>query len=1167
MDSWAQRVQQLQQALGERILVLDGAMGTAIQGLDLAAEDFGGEALEGCNENLVLTLPDAVRTIHEDYLRAGADIIETDSFGGTRIVLAEYDLEGKVYDINFAAARLAREAADKVGSAERPRFVAGSMGPGTKSISVTENVTFAQVRSAYEEQTIPLIEGGVDLLFVETQQDTLNVKATLFGIDDAFEKLGRTIPIVLSVSIESWGTMLGGQPVDAVYAAVAHRDLLAIGLNCATGPDFMTDHLRTLAEISRFPISCFPNAGLPDEEGNYNELPDGLAAKVERFCAEGWINIIGGCCGTTAEHIRRIAEIAKKYPPRRAASAPVSIVSGLEALVIDEDTRPIIVGERTNVLGSRKFKRLVAEGKIEEASEVGRQQVRRGAHILDVCLQDPDRDELGDVTRFLETQVKKVKVPIMIDTTDAAVTEQALQRTQGKSLINSINLEDGEERFELVVPIARKYGAALVVGCIDEDKEQAQAITRKRKLEIAVRSYELLTTKYGIAPQDIIFDALVFPIGTGDKNYIGSGVETIEGIRLIKETLPEAKTILGVSNVSFGLPTAGREVLNSVFLYHCVQAGLDMAIVNSEKLERYPSIPEQERRLAEDLIWWRGDDPIATFSDHFRTKEPKKTVEERRDLPLDERLALYILEGTKEGLHGDLDEALQGRGPLQIINGPLMAGMDEVGRLFGANEMIVAEVLQSAEAMKAAVAYLEPHMDKSETASKGTIVLATVKGDVHDIGKNLVDIILGNNGYKIVNLGIKIPPEELVRAQREHQPDIIGLSGLLVKSAQMMVVTAQDLAQAGVDCPILVGGAALSNRFTRLKIAAEYDGVVAYASDAMTGLSLANKLIDADQRDELREVFAAESERLQREKEKKESAPAAAPVAKAEVRRDHAVPLPPDLKSHVLSDYDLDEIFRYINPVMLYTRHLGFKGKFVDAVEARDAKAVELRDRVAEVESVILQRDDIRARAVYKFFRAASEDESLHLYSPDGSHGLESFHFGRQTVGDGLCLSDYVLPFEPQRPDYVCLLATTIGPGVRALAEEWKESGDYLRSHILQALALEGAEAFAELLHQKIRAMWGFADPADTTMQDLYKAKYRGIRVSFGYPACPSLEDQAQLFRLLNVTEAIGVSLTDGFMMDPEGSVSAVVFHHPDARYFSLSPADTERLEELRSAS
>jgi 5-methyltetrahydrofolate--homocysteine methyltransferase len=1153
----------LEIAVRDRILVLDGAMGTAIQGLDLGPDDFGGPDLEGCNEYLVLTRPEAIRRIHLGYLQAGADIVETNTFGGTRVVLAEYGLEGQVREINVAAARLAREAIEELADADRPRFVAGSMGPGTKSISVTENITFAEVRSAFAEQTAALVEGGVDLLFLETQQDTLNVKASLLGIDDAFAAVGQQVPVVLTVSIESWGTMLGGQPIDAVYASVAHRDLFGIGMNCATGPDFMTDHLRTLAEISRFPIVCFPNAGLPDEEGNYNELPDGLAAKVERFCSEGWINILGGCCGTTAAHIARIAEIASRHRPRAPFRPPVqSVVAGLETLVIDDDTRPVIVGERTNVLGSRKFKRLIQEGRIDEAAEVGRAQVRRGAHVVDICLQDPDRDEGADMRVFLEAQEKKIKAPIMIDTTDARVIEEALQRTQGKSIINSINLEDGEERFQLVVPLARCYGAALVVGCIDEDKQQAQAITRQRKLEIAQRSFDILTGKYGVAPPDIIFDALVFPVGTGDANYIGSGVETIEGIRLIKQALPETRTILGVSNVSFGLPAAGREVLNSVFLYHCVQAGLDMAIVNSEKLERYPSIPEEERALAENLIWWRGEDPIAAFSNHFRDKAPKKTVEERSNLPLDERLALYILEGTKEGLHADLDAALKTRGPLEIVNGPLMAGMDEVGRLFGANEMIVAEVLQSAEAMKAAVSYLEPHMEKSESSSKGKVLLATVKGDVHDIGKNLVDIIISNNGYEVINLGIKVPPEELVRAYKEHRPDIIGLSGLLVKSAQMMVATAQDLSRSSIECPILVGGAALSNRFTRMKIAPEYNGLVAYASDAMTGLDLANRIVDTDKRSALSADLARQGEVLQRERDAADARAEAPIVAPAVVRTDHDIPQPPDLKSHHLANYDLDEIFGYINPVMLYTRHLGFKGRFEDAVAAGDPKAVELRKTVAAVEEEMLRRDDIGAQAVYKFFRAARAGEALQLLSPDGSRVLEEFRFARQTVGDGLCLTDFVLPRDDPRPDYVCLFATTVGPGVRALAEEWKNQGDYLRSHILQAIALESAEAFAELLHAKIRRMWGFADPSGTTMADLFKARYRGIRVSFGYPACPRLEDQEQLFRALDVRRTIGVELTDGFMMDPEGSVTALVFHHPDARYFSLAPRDAATLDD-----
>jgi len=1157
------RIEALRAALGERILVLDGAMGTAIQAHDLTADDFGGPALDGCNEHLVLTRPDVIEGIHRGYIEAGADIVETDTFGGTRIVLAEYALQDKVYEINFAGAQLARKAADAASTAKRPRFVAGSMGPGTKTISVTGGITFDEVRAAYAEQTIGLVEGGVDVLYLETQQDTLNVKASLLGIDDALARLGRSVPVVLSVSIETMGTMLAGQSIEALYVSMAHRDLLAIGMNCATGPDFMTDHLRTLAEISRFPISIFPNAGLPDEEGHYNELPPMLAQKVERFCAEGWVNIIGGCCGTTADHIRLLADVAARHQPRRPADVRRSVVSGVETLVIDQDTRPVIVGERTNVLGSRKFKDLIAAVEIDQAAEVGRAQVRKGAHVLDVCLQDPDRNEVVDLTAFLEMLVKKVKVPIMIDSTDAAVIEQALKRTQGKSIINSINLEDGEERFQKVVPMARAFGAALVVGCIDEDKQQAQAITRERKLQIAQRSHDLLTRNYGVDPEDIMFDALVFPVGTGDKNYIGSGVETIEGIRLIKQALPACKTILGISNVSFGLPTAGREVLNSVFLYHCVQAGLDMAIVNSEKLERYPSIPEDERRLAEDLIWWRGDDPIAAFSAHFRTKAPKKTVEQRRDLPLDQRLALYILEGSKDGLFADLDAALRERKPLAIINGPLMAGMDEVGRLFGANEMIVAEVLQSAEAMKAAVAHLEPHMEKADSSTKGKIVLATVKGDVHDIGKNLVDIILSNNGFKIINLGIKVPPEELIKAYQQHQPDAIGLSGLLVKSAQMMVVTAQDLTSAGVRCPILVGGAALSNRFTRLKIAPEYTGVVAYAKDAMTGLDLANQLMDAGKRERMAVQLEEERQRLVAAGPKKYAVDSdtSGALQRSAVPPVDVVPTPPDLRLHVLRDYDLDAVFRYINPAMLYTRHLGFKGKFDEALAAGNPKAKDLREQVEAVEALMLARADITARAVFRFFPAHADGDTLLIYAGDGRTVLERFRFGRQAAAPHLCLADFVLPVSAQRPDYVCLFATTVGPGVRALAEQWKEQGEYLRSHILQVLALEGAEAFAELLHQKIREMWGFADPAGTSMPDLFKARYRGVRVSFGYPACPRLEDQEQLFRLLDVPKHIGVHLTEGYMMEPEGSVTALVLHHPEAKYFNLAPEDVERLE------
>ncbi len=1157
------RIDELKSALAQRLLVIDGAMGTAIQNKDLGPDDFGGPEYEGCNEYLTVTRPDVIEDIHRSYLDAGADIIETNTFGSTPVVLAEYGLAHEARRLNRDAAAIARRVADAASTPEKLRFVAGSLGPTTKTISVTGGITFEELSADYHTQAAGLIEGGVDLLLLETSQDTLNVKAGLEGIDRAFAELGQEVPVAVQGTVEPMGTLLAGQDVEAFYTSLAHRDLLWIGLNCATGPTFMTDHIRSLAALSRFPVACVPNAGMPDEDGNYNETPEAMAETVGRFVDSGWVNLIGGCCGTVPKHIELLVETASDKPVRPGIDSSETRISGIETLLVDDDVRPAIVGERTNVLGSRRFRRLIKEGSFEEAAEIGRRQVRNGAHILDICLQDPDRDEAADVAQFLDLVTKKVKAPIMIDSTDSEVIELALKRLQGKSIINSINLEDGEERFQAVVPLARRYGAALVVGCIDDDKEQAQAITKERKLEVAIRSAKILTEKYGVPIEDIIFDPLVFPVGTGDANYVGSGAETVEGVRLIKEALPGAKTVLGISNVSFGLPAAGREVLNSVFLYHCVQAGLDMAIVNSEGMERYASIPEEERKLAENLIWYQGDDPVAAFADHFREKAPKATSEERKNLPLDERLALCIIEGSKEGLAEDLDEALTGRTPLEIINGPLMDGMAEVGRQFNANQLIVAEVLQSAESMKFSVSHLEPYMEQSESAIKGKVVLATVKGDVHDIGKNLVEIIMGNNGYQVINLGIKVPPQDLIAAYREHKPDMIGLSGLLVKSAKMMVETAQDFRQAGISCPVLVGGAALSNRFTRLRIAPEYDGMVAYAPDAMSGLALANFIQDADERAKLIASFDEEAESmLAADEAAKSNEEAGEDVPLAQVRHDFDIPNPPDLRLHVLNDHPLDEIFPLINPQMLYVRHLGYKGRFADDLESGEQAAIELHDSVRRVEDLMLAQSDIKANGILKFFPANSDGQRILVYGSDDRKVAEEFYLGRQSQRDGLCLADYLLPQSSGQVDYLGMFVVSIGNGVRALAEKLMAEGQFLNSHILSALALESAEAFAELLHQQIRQMWGFGDPAGTSPLDLFRTQYRGKRFSFGYPACPRLEDQEQLFRLLDVSANLDVELTEGYMMDPESSVSALVFHHPDAKYFNLSERDIDRLEE-----
>ncbi|NNF06476.1 MAG: methionine synthase [Candidatus Eisenbacteria bacterium] len=1142
----AQRIEQLKAALKERILVFDGAMGTSIQALDLAPEQFGGDELDGCNENLSLVLPEAIRKIHEEFLDAGADIIETNTFGGTPLVLDEYELGHLAREQNRVSAQIAREAAAAKSTPEHPRFVAGSMGPTTKSLSVTGGATFDEMADSYKEQAIGLLEGGSDFLLVETSQDTRNIKSAIIGIQKAFEETGQLAPIMVSGTIEPMGTMLAGQGVEALYASLEHIDLLALGLNCATGPKFMTDHLRTLSGVSRFPVSCIPNAGLPDEDGNYNESPEEIATVLTKFAEQNWINIVGGCCGTTPAYTRALADAVKGLKPRSADPAVISRASGIDHLSLEEENRPIIVGERTNVIGSRKFKRLIREDKFEEAAEIGRKQVRGGAHIIDVCLADPDREELEDMTRFLDMVVKKVKVPLMLDSTDAAVLEESLKYSQGKAIINSINLEDGEERFEEVVPLARLYGAALVVGCIDEDPDQGMAVTRQRKLEVAQRSYDLLVNKYGIPENDIIFDPLVFPCATGDEAYVGSAIETIEGVRMIREKFPRCKTILGVSNVSFGLPNAGREVLNSVFLYLNVKAGLDLAIVNSEKLMRYASIPDEERVLAEDLLFNRGEDPIAAFANFYRNQTPKRVAVKDENRPLEQRLADYIIEGSKDGLIEDLELARKDSVPLKIINGPLMAGMDEVGRLFNNNELIVAEVLQSAEAMKAAVSHLEQFMEKSETSSRGKMILATVKGDVHDIGKNLVEIILGNNGFEIVNLGIKVPPQKLIDAVEEHKPDLIGLSGLLVKSAQQMVVTATDLREAGVDVPILVGGAALTKKFTQSRIAPEYKSTVIYARDAMDGLDICNRLMDPEKRDA---IIADRGQAIE------VAAKTARPVNNLPVNAGGwssvEVPQPPDLKLHVVENVPLTDVFDYVNPAMLFGKHLGLRGSLPKLLEEGNEKAITLHRQIEELKDEVLAMGIMQPRGIFQFHRAWSEGDSICLGTPDGEVKTR-FDFPRQPDGDHLCLADWIAPKTAGTKDYLATFVTSCGQGVRKAAEAWKEQGEYFKSHALQALAIESAEGFAELLHTKLRQMWGFPDGSELSTRDVFQAKYQGIRVSFGYPACPNLEDQGPLWKLIEPDKHIGVELTDGFMMEPEASVSALVFHHPQARYFSV---------------
>ncbi len=1143
----------IEEQLQKRILIMDGAMGTMLQNANLSPEDFGGEEYDGCNEYLNITRPDVLDRIHREYLEAGADIISTNTFGGAPIVLDDYDLGDQAHDINLRAAKIAKKCADDFSTSEWPRFVAGAMGPTTKTLSVTGGATFDGLTHDFYIQAKALIEGGCDLLLMETSQDMLNVKAGTLGIKRAFEETGLELPVMISGTIEPMGTTLAGQSIEAFYISIEHIKPLSVGLNCATGPEFMTDHLRSLSDLATSYVSCYPNAGLPDEEGHYHESPESLSKKLAGFADKGWLNVVGGCCGTTPAHIEAIREaIADKKPRQGPEEVHGHAISGIEPLLYDDSMRPLLIGERTNVIGSRKFKQLIVDGKFEEASEIARAQVKGGAHVIDICLANPDRDELEDVTNFMKEVVKKVKVPLVIDSTDEKVIEEALKYSQGKVIINSINLEDGEERYDAVMPLVKKYGAAVVVGTIDEP---GMAVTRERKLEIAERSYNLLVNKWGLAPEDIIFDPLVFPVGTGDAQYIGSAVETIEGIRLIKEKMPRALTILGVSNVSFGLPPVGREVLNAVYLYHCTQAGLDYAIVNTEKLERYASIPEAEIKMANELLFSTTDQTLADFTNFYRGKKKEKTED---DIPktVPERLSYYVVEGTKEGLIADLEAALKTYdAPLDIINGPLMEGMAEVGRLFNTNQLIVAEVLQSAEVMKASVTYLEQFMDKAEgDTGKGKIVLATVKGDVHDIGKNLVEIILSNNGFTVIDVGIKVTPSTLIDVIRKEKPDIIGLSGLLVKSAQQMVLTAQDFKAAGIDIPILVGGAALTRRFTETKIAAEYDGPVLYAKDAMYGLELANRLQNKEDKVELlveleeQKVKRVTNDAIKAEKKANSTAVAVATRPVKTVREDAPVIIPKDLRRRVQRDYSVPHLYPYVNMRTLIGHHLGLRGNVDKMLENKEPRALELHEMVTG----FLESGHLSASGLYQFFPAQSDGDDVIIYDPqDAKTEIERFTFPRQSKEPFLCLADYLKPVTSGIMDYVGFMQVTAGKGVREAANKLKVQGKFLESHALQATALELAEGFAERIHQEIRDHWGFPDDTDFTMRDRFAAKYLGQRFSFGYPACPNLDDQTKLFKLLK-PEDIGVHLTDGFMMEPEASVSAIVFAHPDARYFNV---------------
>ena len=1178
-----------------KILVLDGSTGTFLQGFNLTAKDFGGEQYLGCNENLVITRPDVVTKVHEAYLEAGADIIETNSFGGTSIVLEDYGLEAKATELNRAAAGLARAAADRFSTAEKQRFVAGSMGPTTKSLSLTGGVTFDEMANSYAEQATALIEGGCDYLLLETAMDTLNLKAGYIGIQQACEKLKRTIPIAISVTIEASGTMLAGQGIEALYASVEHMNPLYIGLNCATGASQMKEHIRRLSEISRFPVSVAPNAGMPDEEGNYSETPEAMAKTISEYANAGWIQVAGGCCGTMPAHIKAVASLphppaplsrvlerreiqlspspSRRWRDGEGLGVGLTRISGIDPLTIEDSGRPYIVGERANVIGSRLFKELIAAEKFDEAVETIRRQVKGGAHIIDVCVSNPDRDETTDMIALLSKAKTAVKVPFMIDSLDAKVVEAAFKLLQGKSILNSINLENGEKAFETMAPLIKKYGAAVIVGCISE----TMALTAKDKLAVAMRSYDLLTSKYGLNESDIIFDPLVFPCGTGEENYFGSGKETIEAVYLIKEKYPNCKTVLGVSNVSFGLPAAGREALNSALLYHATQAGLDLAIVNAEKIARYSSLTLEEKKLCDDLLWYRtesGNDPIGNFVSYYREKQPtsnQSTNDLTENLPVEQRLANKIVEGSKDKLIEDLTELLNKQTPIDIINGPLMTGMAKVGELFKNNELIVAEVLQSAEVMKAAVNHLEPLMADKKANVRGTMLLATVSGDVHDIGKNLTNIILSNNGFQIIDLGIKCPSQAVIEAFQKQPANMIGFSGLLVKSVQQMAITAGDLKAAGISVPLLLGGAALSKRFVEEKIQPIYDGKVYYCADAMTGLEVALKVSSnlnpsvGQTLDELNSNPSVASRHLPFSGERTASIGISSPLIRGEYKGgSHLIPSEHKGGSHsnrserngesilnsTLFTPTIPDTWQYLNETIIYTRYLGYKGPFEKDLTAGNPKAMELKTKVEIIKQKILQDNLIELKGAFQLFDTISENNDIILLA--NNQETARFTFPRQNGKENLCLADYITNKDSGKIDSLALFVVTCGHKSEAVSKQWIEQGQYLDSQILNALAFETAEALAELLHKHIRELWGIIDNPDLTKSNIFQAKYQGCRYSFGYPACPNMEDQVKLWSLLRPDKQIGVALTEGFMMSPEASVSAIVFQHPEAKYFSV---------------
>ena len=1157
------------EALKQRVLVCDGAMGTSIHTFTLDVErDFAG--LENCSEILNQTRPDVIGEIHERYLAAGCDAVETNTFGANRVVLAEFGIADQAVNLNLLAAQNARRACDKYATPSRPRFVIGSMGPGTR-LPTLGHISFDLLAESYAEQCRGLIAGGVDALLIETQQDLLTIKSAINGAMVAMRETGITLPVMVQATIETTGTMLVGSDMSAIVAAIEpYECVVSLGLNCATGPAEMGEHVQYLSHHWPRLISVQPNAGLPaivDGKAHYPLAPADFAHTLLRFVKEHGVNMVGGCCGTTPAHLQAVADAIRERQPTpkaRTITWRPQISSIYQAEDIRQDNSYLIVAERTNTNGSKKFRTLLEAGDFDGMVSMARDEVRDGSHVLDVCVDFVGRDGLADIGEVVSRFVKQVAAPIMIDSTNPQVLEAGLKLVGGRCIINSMNLEDGEERVANICDLARRFGAAVVCGTIDEDKQAAMARTADRKLAIATRIHDLAVNKFGLRPQDLLFDPLVLPISTGIEEDRRNALETIEGIRRITQSLPECHTVVGLSNVSFGLKPAARVVLNSVFLHECREAGLTGAIVHASKLLPRLKIDDARWNAALDLIYDRrrdGFDPLISFISLFPDSAAPSAgpTKATADLPIQERLQRHIVDGDKRDLEKDLIAAMTQYTPLQIVNEHLLAGMKVVGELFGSGQMQLPFVLQSAEVMKASVAILQPFMAKADGAGKGTMVLATVKGDVHDIGKNLVDIILSNNGYTVYNLGIKQPIAAILHAAQQHNADAVGMSGLLVKSVAVMKENLDEMKAQGIHLPVLLGGAALTRGYAESELAKVYSGPLFYCKDAFEGLHTMDRIM-AGETEAVMEEKRAEIDRRTALRMRAEACPR--PVENAadhrEVGHDNPVPTPPFWGTRVVRDIPMKEVFACVNELALFRGQWGFKkGKLTDEAFAQITQE-KARPTFKRLCLDAIERNLLAPAVVYGYFPCQSDGDDLIVFHPDsmGESGQPRewmrFTFPRQQTRRRLCISDFFRSRASGEFDVLGVQAVTMGQKISEVTQSLFAANQYQEYLYWHGLGVESAEALAELWHKRMRAELAFSHDDSPSMREIFTQGYRGSRYSFGYGACPNLEDRAKIMLLLQ-GERIGLSLSENFMLEPEQSTDAIILHHPQAKYFDVA--------------